>query len=505
MSGTFLQRNKKKSLLAALLLFLRQRKLLVLLLFLVLMASTVFLSPSSWITSFPGGQRFAAGVAWVAGKMGFDVSRWGLGPGKHSYEDLLAAFKAAKASGNGSGGVGWGAFFGRGGASGSGAGGSGGAPNSLDFVKGSKSDLDHGVGAGADAGGAGSGGQTVAGIVDPADPKNRGGDAVAIGDGDLSGERETYFTKDTLAGGFMKGLFGGGGGPGSGGDASLSGGPFAGKGFFSGTGGAAGGSNGLAKAGLSGLPPLSTPSSAKGGPAVGKLSSMASRAIDARGQKGVLGASALGGNLAYTQLAEGNSRAQLGTQYCKAPDCPSEYAATNTGAIYDGNNISAGFLTSSDPGGNASGLINSTVVVPPQDPGAGGVGGGGAGDAQNMQTCANLVQTCEQNKTATMPQVGKDEDQLKPLYNQIAGACGDPCHCGNCNNIKGQIAGLCADLKVQLAASDKPCAPLPDYCAALGFTPAQFDSSALGQNCQSDFGQCGPKGLLAQLACLLGS
>ena len=502
MSATFLERNKKKSLLAALLLFLRQRKILVLLLFLVLMASTVFLSPSSWITSFPGGQRFAAGVAWIAGKMGFDVSKWGLGPGKHSYDDLLAAFKAAKSSGNG-GGVGWGPFFGRGGASGAGAGGANGAPSSLDFVKGSKSDLDHGVGAGADAGGAGAGVQTVAGIVDPSDPKNKGNDAVAIGNEDLGGERES------LAGGFMKGLFGGGGGPGSSGDASLSGGAFANKGFFSGNGGAAGASNTLAKAGLAGFPPLSTPSSTKGGAAVGKLSSMASHAVDARGQKGILAAASLGGNLAYTQLAEGNSRAQLGTQYCKPPDCPSEFAATNSGAIYDGNNISAGMLTSSDPGGNSSGLINSTVNVPPDD--SGGITGGGAvGDAQNMQTCADQMKACGTSRTAPMKAEGADETQLQNWYGQMAGACGDPCHCGPCDDLKGKISGLCnGDLAVQMKLSDAPCAPLPDYCAALGFSNTDPSSSAntSGQDlCKQDVGQCGCNGsFFCGLGCFFGS
>src|SRR3569832_1231449 len=97
--NTFLQRNKKKSALALLLLFLRERKILVLLLLLVFLASTVFISPSSWITGLPDGTRFAAGVAWLAGKMGVDVSRWGLGgPGKHSNTDQHETNKETKAS-----------------------------------------------------------------------------------------------------------------------------------------------------------------------------------------------------------------------------------------------------------------------------------------------------------------------------------------------------------------------------------------------------------------------
>jgi hypothetical protein len=509
---TFLQRNKRKSALAALLLFLRERKMLALLLFLVLGASTVFLSPSSWITGLPGGERFAAGVAWIAGKVGVDVSRWGLGfGGKHSYGDLLAQFRAARESRNGAGGVGWGPFFGHGGGAVGGA--AAGGQGSLDFVKGSKSDLDHGVGAGT--GGAG-GGQSVAGIVDPADPKARGGDAVTLSEADLGGEREGYVNGVKGKGFSGTGRDGAGGGPGGGsspgGNGSLSGGAYASKGFFSGTGGAAATPNGLARTGLATQSSIATPASAKGGAAKGSLSSMASRAVDARATKGILGAQSLGGNKSFTQLAEGGARSAMvlpdcetNGGCCKPPSCPSEYAATNIGAVFDGNSLTPGLLTSNDPGGNSSGLINSTVNLPPADGNGDGGGGNGAANAAQMQECAALVTACQDQKTAKMPEIGADQQKLNPLYQAIPGACGDPCHCGNCNNLKSQIGTICADMKTQLAAADKPCAPLPDYCAALGFTPAQFDPSALGQSCQSDFGQCGPKGLLAQLACLLGS
>ena len=454
--GTFLDRNKKKSALAALLLFLRQRKILVLLLLLLLIASTVFLSPSSWLTGLPGGERFAAGVAWVAGKRG-----------------------------------------GAGGAAGAGV---GAGEDSLRFVKGSKSDLEHGVGAGSSGGG-----QSVAGIVDPADPKGRGGDAVALSEADLGG-RSGYVDGVNGSGFSGRGGPGAGGGPG---DGSLSGGAFASKGFFSGTGGAAGTSNGLAKAGLASVGAIATPASAKGGAAKGALSAFASRGVEARATKGVMAAGSVGGNLAYTQLAEGGARSSMvmpdcqGVGCCKPPSCPVEFASSGVGAIFDGNTITSGLLTSNDPGGNSSGLINSSVDVPPVD--GGGSGGGAGTDAAHMQKCANLVQTCQQQKTATMPQVGADENKLQPMYNAIPGACGDPCNCDQCNSLKSQIGAVCADLKTQLAAADKPCAPLPDYCAALGFTPAQFDPSAAGAYCQSDFGECGPKGYLAQLACLLGS
>ena len=97
--STFLEKNKKKSALAALLLFIRTRKTVTALLLLVALASFLFVSPSNLILSFPGGARVAAGVAWIAGKVGVDTSKWGLAGGKRDYGDLLAAFRAAKDGG----------------------------------------------------------------------------------------------------------------------------------------------------------------------------------------------------------------------------------------------------------------------------------------------------------------------------------------------------------------------------------------------------------------------
>jgi hypothetical protein len=474
MTATFLDRNKKKSLLAALLLFMRQRKLLVLLVLLVLLASTVFLGPSTW--GLPGGQRFVAGIAWIAGKMGYDTSKWGLRTvDRRSYGDLLAVFRAAKNEAGG--GLTWGALFGRGAP--------GASPNSLDFVKGSKADLARGTAA------AGAGAQSVAGIVDPADPKSRGGDAVAISEADLGGEREG-FVREAFAGGFLNGLLGGNG------DGALSGGAFASKGFFGGVAGAASSPNGLAAAGLAAVPSASSPSSTRGGAATGSLSAMTSRSIAVKATKALANASSLGGKLAYTQLAEGVSRDQLGTTYCQPPNCPAEYATTNSGAIYDGNTIGQGMLTSSDPGAVTSGLINATVDVPPDD------AGGAAGDAQNMATCAGLVQQCATSKTAPMNQEGVDETQLQTWYQQMGTACGNPCNCGPCNALNAQINGLCSgDLATQIALANAPCAPLPDYCGSLGFTAPASTMQGTGQDlCQKNPGKCSC-GFLCGVMCLL--
>src|SRR3989338_1186657 len=129
--STFLEKNKKKSALAALLLFIRTRKTVTALLLLVALASFLFVSPSNLILSFPGGARVAAGVAWIAGKVGVDTSKWGLAGGKRDYGDLLAAFRSAK---EGGGKAGWAAFMR--GADAEAARRAGGGTGSLGFVKG---------------------------------------------------------------------------------------------------------------------------------------------------------------------------------------------------------------------------------------------------------------------------------------------------------------------------------------------------------------------------------
>jgi len=493
--NTFLQRNKKKSALALLLLFLRERKILVILLLLVVLATTVFIGPSTWITGIPGGERFAAGVAWLAGKMGMDTSRWGLGgPGRHSYADLLEAFREAKASHN-AGGVGWGPFFGHGGANG-GAAGAGGGEGSLGFVKGSKSDLEHGVG----AGGAGGGAQSVAGIVDPSDPKQKGQNAVALTADDVGGQRAGYVNALNSSGYVGRGLPGDGAGSGGG---SISGGAYASQGFFSGKGGAAGTSNNLAKAGLASMPAIATPAAVKGAAAKGALSAFASRGVEARATKGVMGAASLSNNFAFAQAAEGKARDDIGGG-CVPPSCPMEYAATNSGAIYDGNNITSGFLSSSDPGAGGVGLDNSAVNVvdPGSDP------GGAETQATQIQACSAALQACQQQKTASMPQVGQDETAIQGLYNQMPSACGDPCNCGPCHSLQNQINAKCDEMKNgPLAQADAPCPPLPDYCAALGFSQSDtdFQSNAGGSLCTPPSFKCGCSGLLCDVSCFLGS
>lgn len=334
--STFLEKNKKKGALAALLLFIRTRKTVTALLLLVALASFVFVSPSNLILSFPGGARVAAGVAWMAGKIGVDTSKWGLAGGKRDYGDLLAAFRAAK---EGGGKAGWSAFMR--GADADAARRAGGATGSLGFVKGDAKDLE----------GGGSEGKlpqpgSVAGVLNPDDARNTAdGEGVALSEEDLSGEREGL-VKSAFAGGFGSG-FGSGSGSGAGSGAGsagggLSGGSFAGAGFFAGNKSAASGKLGdIVKGGLEDIKTQPGKGVAIKGGTEGRISRARASAINARTGRGLVRMHTISGQRAFVQLAAGRGRAAISVAPNCTPGsgCPGEFAATNTGAVYDGNTI----------------------------------------------------------------------------------------------------------------------------------------------------------------------
>lgn len=378
--STFLDRNKKKSSLAALLLFLRQRKGLAVLLLMVLFATSLFIGPSAMLLRLPGGTRMAAGIAWVATKLGVDVSKWGLAGNRHDFGDLVAAFKSAK---EGSGKAGWGSFMGRGG-DGSGAGAGSG---SLEFVKGSRKDLE----------GSGTGAEklpkpgSVDGILNPDDAKNRGeGEGVAlnandVGKGGRDGADATNgFVRSAFAGGFASGNAASGG---------LSGGAFASNGFFNGKGGATSGKlSDMVKAGTGGLPGAQngTGVQIKGG-AKGQLSRSQASVISARTSQGLLGTHTVNGQRAFTQLAVGRGRAAISVAPNCTPDsgCPGEYAATVSGAVYDGNEL----------------VKNQDIITdPPELPGGIGspnvpdssLGDSYTHDAENMEADAQKCKDADQ-------------------------------------------------------------------------------------------------------------
>jgi hypothetical protein len=335
--STFLEKNKKKSALAALLLFIRTRKTVTALLLLVALASFLFVSPSNLILSFPGGARVAAGVAWIAGKVGVDTSKWGLAGGKRDYNDLLAAFRAAK---DGGGKAGWAAFM-RGGEAADAARMAAGSNGSLGWVKGSAKDLEATGGSGANLPKPGS----VEGVLNKDDAKNaEEGDAVALNEGDMKGEGEGL-VKSAFAGGFGSGF--GSGGPGAAGGAGgsggfLSGGSFAGSGFFGNGKGAASGKLGdIVKGGLEGIKAQPGKGVQIQGAAKGQLSASKASTINARTSKGLVGTHTISGQRAFVQLAAGRGRAAISVAPNCTPGsgCPGEFASTQTGAVYDGNTI----------------------------------------------------------------------------------------------------------------------------------------------------------------------
>jgi hypothetical protein len=434
-------------------------------------------SPSNILIGLPGGARLAAGVAWLAEKAGVDASRWGLPGGRRGYGDLLAAFRAAK---DGGGKAGWSAFM-----RGNEAAGSGGGPGSLDFVKGDRRDL------------AGAGGErlpkpgSVSGILSPEDAANRGeGEGVALTDGDLSGERASL-VKSAFAGGF-------GSNPGAAGGAMVSGGAYVSQGFFGGGPGAASGKAGdRVKAGLDGLPAASAARGvAVAGGSTGKLSAYKANQIDARLAKGMKGARALGGQRAFVQLAEGRGRdsVSVAPNCTAATACPSEFAATNTGAIYDGTimtDANSGILTTPDEPAPAVPLDGALPA---------------SADPAKLIECQNKVQQCEKARQPYYASLGSAQSSINALMGQMPGACGDPCHCGGCNSLKSQIQSICGgQLETSLNAIEAPC-DLPAFCADLGVSSPSPAASGSSQNlCQMNTGKCGCTSFMCDAKCFVGS
>lgn len=508
--ASFIQRNKRKSALAALLLFIRTRKTVSALLLVAILASFLFVSPSSLLLHIPFGDRVAAGIAWIAGKVGMDTSKWGLAGGKHDYGDLVAAFRAAK---DGGGKAGWSAFM-RGG-NGDGAYGSGGANGgagggSLDFVKGDKKDLESKNGSGEKLDKPGS----VQGVVNPDDDKTKGdqGDAVALNaEEDLRGER-AGFVKSAFGMGFsgvnsgFGSLNGNGGGASAGGSGNGSGygangsgslgGAYAGSGFFGGNGGAASGSLGnTVKGGLSGLPSMAVPrASITGGG--GRISGPHVSAVKASISRGMTAQNVISGQKAFVQLAAGNGRATLSVgNNCNADNgCPPEFAAVNTGVVYDGGKINGdgtGILTIPD---------QPIPAVPTDTDIPAGV------DPEKMAECADAVKTCETNRQPYYRQMSQNQEQLNDIFGRMGGDCSDPCECGPCDRDKKEIHRICeGPLKDAIEHINKPCS-VPSFCAELKIQPAPTpDLGPMINMCRMNTGECGPDGFFGALFCFFGS
>jgi hypothetical protein len=241
------------------------------------------------------------------------------------------------------------------------------------------------------------------------------------------------------------------------------------------------------------------------------LNAISARAVDARAAQGFAGASDLGTQNSFAQLAEGSARAQLGVQSCVPPSCPPEYAATNTGAIYDGNSITQGFLTSSDPGGNSAGLISPSVVVPPgsttSGPGDTGGTGGTTGDPGALAKCEQTLNACESGKVSAQQHLTDIQQQMNSLMSQMPGACGNPCNCDPCNNLSNQINNICQskDTNDTIATVYGSC-NLPASCNTMGIAdPSLSDAGAQNDMCKLNYGSCHPPGFFGSIMCALGS
>jgi hypothetical protein len=424
MTTTFIERNKRKSALAALLFLLREKKLAALLILLVIGASTIFVAPSSFLTDVPGGTRMAAGVAWIASRLGVDVTRWGLSGGRVSFGDLVAAFDAARTGGR----AGWGPFFKS--PEGKGAQGEG----SVAYVKGSREDLADGAGKRALDGNGGAG--PFQQVVDPAQAAQDDG-AVAVGPGDVGVQHEG-FVKAAFAGGFFNGLLGGAGD----GANALSGGAYAGKGFFSGSAGAPSSAGGSARNGLANLPAVPIPSAQPQNGIASHISSAYDRSLRAHEIQGEAGAIVLNNGRAYTQLAQGNGQAQLATADCTASNCPGEYAATNSGAIYDGNAVN---------NAQTNGIVTATPVdgiASPEVPSA----AQSAGAIQSANQMSQEAQTCQALDAQYEPVEDAESSAMQQLDQQYASLnCGSANCGGNFSQCQQVLKSLQNECKTYMA------------------------------------------------------
>jgi hypothetical protein len=214
------------------------------------------------------------------------------------------------------------------------------------------------------------------------------------------------------------------------------GGAFAGQAFFKGSGGAAGaGAADLARSGLDGIAAAGAPKGKIQGAAKGSLSAMRAREVETRGVRGAA-AAGLGGNRAFFQLAQGRGRAALGSSpNCTAPACPGEFAATNTGAIYDGNSV---------------GPANTTILTAPQVDGIQSPNIPDTSIAQGYEDQANKMDAdakkCQDLDKQYGPQENALNAQMTDISNQFKSA---DCGGGGCSHSK---ADHCQALGDQLKA-----------------------------------------------------
>lgn len=440
--STFFEKNKRKSALALLLLFLRWRRGLGPLLLMVMLVMFVFIAPANLmgvmvdgISKLPGGARAAAGITWMAGRLGL----W-QGAGDTSFEDLMAAFKAARADRSAAAGL-WRNILGPGGGT---------AGSSIGLVRGSKADLDDGA---AGLGSKVTGGSSIGGVMTPGEARE-GAEGVEIRDGDLAGERAGAVQSAFAGGAGGSGLTGrmGAGLP----DASGSG-AYAGSNFFSGANTSASfdrvqSALNSGTAGQAATPKVSAQD--------GRIQRNPNRSADTRSGFGANRNPIRRGVRALAQLADGRSRTQMARDpYCTVSNgCMPEYASTNAGAIYDGNAVgvaAGGILTS----GAAAPQVDGITVPNPNVPSDGNLG---ALDeearklAEDAAACDAARAKYADQKAAKMQRIQTLSDEMNSM-DCGGGGCDSKSKAKKCKAKGNQMKAACRDLDLVMEAEYNEC------------------------------------------------
>ncbi len=431
----FLEKNKKKSLLGLLFLFVKNRKSTWPLLVMVLVLGFLFVMPSSSNFSMPGFTllvRRALGKAPAGGPNGTGLE-------KTSFTGLLAAFRNAKDNKANP----WAMLFGRGAQGGA----AGSAGSSIDLVKGDASELPGGAEMSKKLGESAS----VKGVLNREDSKELP-EGVAVDQGEMKGEREGWVKSAFAAGPRARvGNAGANGGEGSSSSASADGaGAYAGSDFFS------KGRNETSKPGenirtaLTGTQVPSAGATVKVAPSSGKLSRAVVSTMSTRNQAALNRNYIAGGARAFSQLADGRTRAMMARDpICTAAGgCPAEYASTNSGAVYDGNKIGPAAPGVLSTNSNSPAIDGASSPKVPDD-----------SDVQTYQDEADQVTAdAEKCKKADQDFKGREDAasaEMKAAGDNLSGACGS---CGGaCKRAKSRMQRACSNYNSIRCEHTKAC------------------------------------------------
>ncbi|MDD5656408.1 MAG: hypothetical protein PHF00_04040 [Elusimicrobia bacterium] len=365
----FLRRNRKKGLFALLLMLLGERKAVLPLLLVAVMLSFVFVAPENF-----------AGNVWVRTRAAAWVgARLGLSDAAH-FADLLRAFRSAQSARS----LSWSEIFSRGG-------GADGAPaSSVALVRGAAAEF--GLVGGASRGQA----RSIRGILTPEDA-GQGARGVALDEESLA---------RALAGEALRG--------GRADDSALGGPAYA----IRKTVGIAGAGTGVAdnvKEAFDGVAVADAGSGRGIAGSPGRLSRMAAAKLSLELRRAVTRNYAASGRSAFAQLADGRARTQMAAEpACKgANGCPSEFAATNVGAVYDGNRV----------GASAPKIMTAPMVD--GDKGVGGVPGEAQmrGFADEAQQTQDKVGRCSLAERTYSPLEQDVSTQLKQRRDNFQSSC----------------------------------------------------------------------------------